>query len=95
MKLMTFGGSKMNEDEELFGEEKEELLATQELYKFCGEFNLKLELDKPFDNMQQMILKIVDEKGEIIKQTTVEEIEKIEESAGFLLNKISQIYPKR
>lgn len=85
----------MNEDEEPMAEEKEELLATQELYKFCREFNLKLELDKPFDSMQQMILKVVDEKGETIRQTTVEKIEKIEESAGFLLNKISQIYPKR
>jgi hypothetical protein len=85
----------MNKDEEPAVEEKNELLATEELYKFCKEFNLKLELDKPFNTMHQMILKVVDEKGEIIRQTTVEKIEKIEESAGFLLNKISQVYPKR
>ncbi len=85
----------MNDEEHPDAESKEELLATEELYKFCREFNLKLELDKPFDSMQQMILKVVDEKGETIRQTTVEKIEKIEESAGFLLNKISQIYPKR
>jgi hypothetical protein len=76
-------------------EHKEDLLATNELNKFCQEFNLKLELEKPFDSMPEMILKIVDTKGETIKQTTIENINKIEESAGFLLNKISQIYPKK
>lgn len=76
-------------------EHKEDLLATNELNKFCKEFNLKLELEKPFESMPEMILKIVDKQGETIKQTTIENIDKIEESAGFLLNKISQIYPKK
>jgi hypothetical protein len=83
----------MNEEEPTT-EEKEELLATDELNKFCGEFNLKLELHKPFETMEQMLLRVVDEKGETIKQVTVEGIETIQESAGTLLNKVSQIYPK-
>lgn len=82
-------------EQEPANEEKEELLATDELHKFCKEFNLKLELDKPFDNMQQMILRVVDNSGETIKQTTVDGIEKIQDSAGYLLNKVSQSYPKK
>jgi hypothetical protein len=84
----------MNNEEDIPKNNKE-LLATDELYRFCNEFKLKLELEKPFDNMHQMILRVVDQKGDIIKQATIENIDKIEESAGFLLNKISQIYPKR
>lgn len=85
----------MKNDKEQEPEHKEDLLATNELNKFCKEFNLKLELEKPFASMPEMILKIVDKQGETIKQTTITNIDKIEESAGFLLNKISQIYPKK
>lgn len=81
-------------EEEPVNEAKEEILATDELYKFCGEFDLKLELHKPFESMEQMLLRVVDQQGETVKQVTVEGIEKIQESAGSLLNKVSQIYPK-
>lgn len=84
----------MNEEEPTT-EQKEELLPTDELNKFCQEFNLKLELEKPFDSMEQMLLRVANKDNETIKQITVDNIEKIQEAAGSLLNKVSQIYPEK
>jgi hypothetical protein len=78
----------------------EELLATNELNRFCKEFGLSVEIDKLSDSTGHLTYRVADEKGKTIKQIIIEEKnityfeDNIEEYAGTLLNKVSQIYPK-
>lgn len=82
--------------------EVDELLATNELNRFCKEFNLLVEIDKISDNSGHLIYRVVDkEDGNLIKQIIIEEenITEFENNiqlhAGTLLNKVSQLYPKK
>jgi len=65
-----------------------------ELNKFCNEFDLRIEYEKPFESMDQHMLKVLDENGETIRQVVVEDTSNIEQYAGTLLNKVSAQYPK-
>ena len=78
-----------------------ELLATAELYKFAEEFDLSIELDKLTDDpVSPLIYRVADSEDVTIKQIVIEvsDIEyfenHLEEYAGTLLNKVSQVYPK-
>ena len=72
---------------------KKKLLSSDELDKFCTEFNLKIELEKPFINLDGFIINII-ENEKVIKSGTVEDIKDYEKVAGTILNKLSQSYPK-
>ncbi len=77
-----------------------ELLATDELYKFAKEFGLSVELDLLAQDRNELVYRVADSENKTIKQIVIEEddieyFEKnLEEYAGTLLNKVSQIYPK-
>lgn len=77
-----------------------ELLATDELYKFAKEFGLSVELDLLAQDRNELVYRVADSDNKTIKQIVIEEedieyFEKnLEEYAGTLLNKVSQIYPK-
>lgn len=77
-----------------------ELLATDELYKFAKEFGLSVELDLLAQDRNELVYRVTDSDNKTIKQIVIEEddieyFEKnLEEYAGTLLNKVSQIYPK-
>jgi hypothetical protein len=74
---------------------KPPLLSSTELYKFCDEFNLSLELEKPFEELDGFIIKVVDNEGFILNESLVEEISEYESVSGTILNKLSQKFPKR
>ena len=77
-----------------------ELLATDELYKFAKEFGLSVELDLLAQDRNELVYRVADSENKTIKKIVIEEddieyFEKnLEEYAGTLLNKVSQIYPK-
>jgi len=77
-----------------------ELLATDELYKFANEFGLSIELDKLSETGGELVYRVADNNNQTIKQIVIKESDiqyfqnNIEEYAGTLLNKVSQIYPK-
>lgn len=77
-----------------------ELLATDELYKFAKEFGLSVELDLLAQDRNELVYRVADSDNKTIKQIVIEKedieyFEKnLEEYAGTLLNKVSQIYPK-
>ena len=70
------------------------LLSSDELFKFCDEFNLSVELEKPFDELDGFIIKIT-EDNIVIKEALVESMSDYQTVAGTILNKLSQNYPKR
>lgn len=78
----------------------EELLATDELYRFAREFGLSIELDKLAEDRAELVYRVADSDNKTVKQIVIEEHdieyfeENLEEYAGTLLNKVSQIYPK-
>jgi len=74
---------------------KPPLLSSNELYKFCEEFDLVLELEKPFQELDGLVLIIKDKKGNLIKKSTVKNISEFEKVSGSVLNKLSQSYPKK
>jgi hypothetical protein len=73
---------------------KPPLLASNELYKFCEEFDLIIELEKPFQELDGLIIKVKDSSNNLIKQSTVENMSEFEKVSGTMLNKLSQNYPK-
>jgi hypothetical protein len=73
---------------------KEELLSSNELNKFCKEFGLRMELEKPFIELDGFIIKVIDSNGDVIKEANVENIKDYEKVSGIILNKLSQLYPR-
>lgn len=72
---------------------KPPILSSNELYRFCEEFSLTIELEKPFEELDGFLIKII-EDGEVVKQEIVNEMTEYESVCGTILNKMSQNYPK-
>lgn len=73
------------------GKEQEERFSPfTELCKFCDDYHLIVELDKPFNQMDNMILKIIDPDENELARVTLEDIEYIENESATLLNKLSK-----
>ncbi len=71
----------------------DKLTSMEELWKFCSEYELWLELEKPFKEFDELILQVVDPiEKEVIQKQTVKNILKIEKDAARLLNSLSKVF---
>lgn len=77
-----------------------ELLASDELDKFCKEFDLITEIDKLSSEYGHIVYRVADKDGNTIKSIVIKEEnitefeDNFEEHTGTLLNKVTQLYPK-
>jgi hypothetical protein len=61
-----------------------------ELCHYADEFHLVVELEKPFEEFDQLFLKIIDSDGEETYRVTIEDIVDLNDEAADLLNEISK-----
>ena len=60
-----------------------------ELCNFADEFGLRVELDKPFNQFDNLILNVVrKEDGKLIEQVIMEDITVIDQNSAKLLNEL-------
>lgn len=61
-----------------------------ELCRYADEFDLVVELDKPFKEFDEIMLKVLDEEGEIVKRITLNDIASLDKEAAKILNELSK-----
>ena len=61
-----------------------------ELCHYAEEYHLVVELEKPFQEMEGMILKLIDEDGETKHRATLDNIGVLNEQSASLLNELSK-----
>lgn len=71
---------------------KENLTSLNELNHFCEQYDFFLELEKPFEEMDGMILKVVNKEDEVVGKATINDILKIDKDAAKMLNELAKVY---
>ncbi len=79
-------------DEDIIRPLVDEYSPYNELCKFVKEYKLHIELDKPFIEMDQMMLAITDKDKNIIKKITVDDLESLDIASGKILNELGKKY---
>jgi hypothetical protein len=73
-----------------FEEDEEAFTPYNELWKFCEEYSLLIELDKPFPEFDNIILRVVDPDGEILKKIILDNITELQPQSGKVLNDLAK-----
>ncbi len=61
-----------------------------ELCKFADEYELRLEIEKPFVEMENLFLKVIDrDTGEEVKRVMLNDISSLNDEAATVLNELS------
>lgn len=61
-----------------------------ELCKFADEYGYIIEIDKPFKEFENLILKVTEVDGEVIHKVTLDNIFSLNENSADILNSLSR-----
>lgn len=61
-----------------------------ELCKFADQYSYRVEIEKPFQQFDQLYLKVVNEDGETVERITLEDISTINVESASLLNRLGK-----
>lgn len=74
-----------------YDQDKEEIFNSfTELCRYAEEYHFVVEIEKPFEEFDQLFLKIMDADGEEVHRVTLDDIYALNDEAASLLNEISK-----